>query len=301
MSRSIGAAQRFKNFKPGTTLIMFVVAAIWILPTVGLVVTAFRPQSDSVESGWWTAILDPFHTHWTAAAFGQVFNSDWNLGQGFMSTLAISVPATILPITFAAFAAYGFTFLEFRGREFWFSLIIALMVVPMQAAIVAVLKGFMAIDAFLLTIPGNEYGDFHLSGEYPAGWIVHSAFAMPLAVYILRNYMMTLPNALIEAARIDGASHFQIFWRLIIPMSVPALASFAIFQFLWVWNDYFVAFLFVGNHSVMTYSILSMLGQHGEGWQLVMAGCLVSVLVPLTVFFSLQRYFVRGLTAGSVK
>jgi alpha-glucoside transport system permease protein len=301
MSRSIGAAQRFKNFKPGTTLIMFVVAAIWILPTVGLVVTAFRPQSDSVESGWWTAIVDPFHTHWTAAAFGQVFNSDWNLGQGFMSTLAISVPATILPITFAAFAAYGFTFLEFRGREFWFSLIIALMVVPMQAAIVAVLKGFMAIDAFLLTIPGNEYGDFHLSGEYPAGWIVHSAFAMPLAVYILRNYMMTLPNALIEAARIDGASHFQIFWRLIIPMSVPALASFAIFQFLWVWNDYFVAFLFVGNHSVMTYSILSMLGQHGEGWQLVMAGCLVSVLVPLTVFFSLQRYFVRGLTAGSVK
>ena len=301
MSRSIGAAQRFKNFKPGTTLIMFVVAAIWILPTVGLVVTAFRPQSDSVESGWWTAILDPFHTHWTAAAFGQVFNSDWNLGQGFMSTLAISVPATILPITFAAFAAYGFTFLEFRGREFWFSMIIALMVVPMQAAIVAVLKGFMAIDAFLLTIPGNEYGDFHLSGEYPAGWIVHSAFAMPLAVYILRNYMMTLPNALIEAARIDGASHFQIFWRLIIPMSVPALASFAIFQFLWVWNDYFVAFLFVGNHSVMTYSILSMLGQHGEGWQLVMAGCLVSVLVPLTVFFSLQRYFVRGLTAGSVK
>jgi alpha-glucoside transport system permease protein len=113
--------------------------------------------------------------------------------------------------------------------------------------------------------------------------------------------MMTLPNALIEAARIDGASHFQIFWRLIIPMSVPALASFAIFQFLWVWNDYFIAFMFVGNHSVMTYKLLSMLGQHGEGWQIVMAGCLVSVLVPLTVFFSLQRYFVRGLTAGSVK
>ena len=301
MSRSISALQRFKNFKPGTSLIMFVVAAIWILPTVGLVVTAFRPQAASVQSGWWTAILNPFGQDWTVQAFADVFNSDWNLGQGFMSTLAISIPATILPITFAAFAAYGFTFLEFKGREFWFSMIIALMVVPMQAAIVAVLKMFMAIDEFLLTIPGNEYGDFHLGGEYPAGWIVHSAFAMPLAVYILRNYMMTLPNALIEAARIDGASHFQIFWRLVVPMSVPALASFAIFQFLWVWNDYFVAFLFVGNHSVMTYSILSMLGQHGEGWQLVMAGCLVSVLVPLTVFFSLQRYFVRGLTAGSVK
>jgi alpha-glucoside transport system permease protein len=255
----------------------------------------------SVTTGWWTAIFDPFHQDWTTKAFSTVFSSTWDLGPAFFSTVAISVPSTILPITFAAFAAYGFTFLTFKGREFWFSVIIALMVVPMQAVIVAILQTFMAIDQWLLTIPGNEYGDFQLSGEYPAAWIVHSAFAMPLAVYILRNYMMTLPMALIEAARIDGASHFQIFWRLIIPMSVPALASFAIFQFLWVWNDYFIAYLFAGNHTVMTYQILSMLGQHGEGWQVVMAGSLISILVPLTVFFSLQRYFVRGLTAGSVK
>jgi alpha-glucoside transport system permease protein len=301
MSANASALQRFKNFKPGTTLVMAIVVLIWLLPTLGLLVTAFRTQTDSVTSGWWTAILDPFHQHWTTAALQSVFNADWDLGTAFMSTVAISVPATILPITFAAFAAYGFTFLEFRGREVWFSVIIGLMVVPLQAAIVAILQMFVALDQWLTTIPGNEYGDFHLSGEYPAGWIVHSAFAMPLAVYILRNYMMTLPHALIEAARIDGASHFQIFWRLIIPMSVPALASFAIFQFLWVWNDYFIAFMFVGNHSVMTYKLLSMLGQHGEGWQIVMAGCLVSVLVPLAVFFSLQRYFVRGLTAGSVK
>ncbi|MEY2916033.1 MAG: hypothetical protein RL454_962 [Actinomycetota bacterium] len=301
MSANMSALQRFKNFKPGTTLVMLVVVAIWLLPTLGLLVTAFRSQSASVESGWWTAIFDPFHQDWTLSALQSVFNSDWDLGAAFMATVAISVPATILPITFAAFASYGFTFLEFKGREVWFSVIIGLMVVPLQAAIVAILQMFVALDKWLMTIPGNEYGDFHLSGEYPAGWIVHSAFAMPLAVYILRNYMMTLPNALIEAARIDGASHFQIFWRLIIPMSVPALASFAIFQFLWVWNDYFIAFMFVGNHTVMTYKLLSMLGQHGEGWQIVMAGCLVSVLVPLTVFFSLQRYFVRGLTAGSVK
>lgn len=302
MSSQMSKLQRFKNFKPGTTLVMLGVVAIWFLPTLGLLVTAFRSKDDSVSSGWWTAIFSPFTQHWTLAAFNQVFTQpNIDLGTGFVSTVAIAVPATVLPITFAAFAAYGFTFLEFKGREAWFALIIGLMVVPMQAAIVAVLQMFVAFDNFLLTLPGNEYGDIHINGEYPAAWIVHSAFAMPLAVYILRNYMMTLPNALIEAARIDGASHFQIFWRLIIPMSVPALASFAIFQFLWVWNDYFVAYLFAGNHQVMTYDILMMLGQHGEGWQIVMAGCLISVLVPLTVFFSLQRYFVRGLTSGSVK
>jgi alpha-glucoside transport system permease protein len=292
---------RVRRFRPVSTLVMLIVVAVWALPTVGLLVTAFRTQMSSVTTGWWTAIFDPFHQDWTTKAFTTVFSSTWDLGPAFFSTVAISVPSTILPITFAAFAAYGFTFLTFKGREVWFSVIIALMVVPMQAVIVAILQTFMAIDQWLLTIPGNEYGDFQLSGEYPAAWIVHSAFAMPLAVYILRNYMMTLPMALIEAARIDGASHFQIFWRLIIPMSVPALASFAIFQFLWVWNDYFIAYLFAGNHTVMTYQILSMLGQHGEGWQVVMAGSLISILVPLTVFFSLQRYFVRGLTAGSVK
>ena len=294
--------QKLRDWRVGTTLVMLFVAVMWLLPTIGLFVTAFREKTASVESGWWTAILDPFNTVWTTAAFEDVlFSENWNLAQSFMNTLAVSVPATILPITFAAFAAYGFTFLNFKFKEGWFGVIIALMIVPLQAVIVAVLQMFVAIDEWLLTIPGNEYGDFHLSGEYPAGWIVHSAFAMPLAVYILRNYMMTLPMALIEAARIDGASHFQIFWRLVVPMSVPALASFAIFQFLWVWNDYFIAFMFVGNHSVMTYQLLSMLGQHGEGWQIVMAGCLISIVVPLAVFFGLQRYFVRGLTAGSVK
>ena len=141
-----------------------------------------------------------------------------------------------------------------------------------------------------------------ISGQYAAAWFVHSAFAMPLAIYILRNYMMTIPNTLIEAARMDGASNFTIFWRLVLPISVPALASFAIFQFLWVWNDYLIAFVFIGNERpVLTYTLLSMLGQYGEGWQAVAAGSFVSLSVPLLVFFSLQRYFIRGLTAGAVK
>lgn len=282
-----------------TVTLLFVVA-VWLIPTISMFITAFRPREESITSGWWTVFGDFFNQNWTTSAFTEALSAN-GIGQSFLSTVAVAVPATILPITFAAFAAYGFTFIQFRGREFWFAVIIGLMVVPMQAAIVAVLKMFVAFDDWLEVQPWNEGLQLHLTGEYAAGWIVHAAFAMPLAVYILRNYMMTLPMSLVEAARIDGANHFQVFWRLIVPLSVPALASFAIFQFLWVWNDYFVAFIFVGNHEVLTYTLLGMLGQYSEGWHIVMAGSLISISIPLLVFFSLQRYFVRGLTAGSVK
>ncbi len=276
----------------GSFLVLVVLAALWLLPTVGLFITSLRAKGEAQPSGWWDVIFNPFSQDWDISSYATVLTEN-KLASSFISSMAVTIPATILPLLFAAYAAFGFTFLSFRGREFFFSVIIGLLVVPLQGALVPVLKMFISIT--------NKTG-IEISGQYAAAWFVHSAFAMPLAIYILRNYMMTIPNTLIEAARVDGASNFTIFWRLVLPISVPALASFAIFQFLWVWNDYLIAFVFVGNERpVLTYTLLTMLGQYGEGWQAVAAGSFISLSVPLLVFFSLQRYFIRGLTAGAVK
>lgn len=275
-----------------STLVLTVIAGFWLLPTFGLLVTSVREGTEAQRTGWWTSLIHFSTDGWTFQAFSEVLNKN-GLTQSIVSSFAVTLPATVLPLLFAAYAAYGFTFLEFRGREVIFSVLIGLLVVPIQGALVPVLKLFLRF---------TDITGIHISGEYAAAWLVHSAFAMPLAVYILRNYMMSIPTALIEAARVDGATNFMIFWRLVLPISVPALASFAIFQFLWVWNDYLIAFVFVGNdHPVLTYKLLSMLGQYGEGWQIVAAGSFISMSVPLFVFFSLQRYFIRGLTAGAVK
>jgi alpha-glucoside transport system permease protein len=283
---------RQKNQGRGSFLVLVILAALWLLPTVGLFVTSLRAKGEAQTSGWWDVIFNPFSQDWDISSYATVLTEN-KLASSFISSMAVTVPATILPLLFAAYAAFGFTFLSFRGREFFFSVIIGLLVVPLQGALVPVLKMFISI---------TDKTGIEISGQYAAAWFVHSAFAMPLAIYILRNYMMTIPNTLIEAARMDGASNFTIFWRLVLPISVPALASFAIFQFLWVWNDYLIAFVFVGNERpVLTYTLLTMLGQYGEGWQAVAAGSFISLSVPLLVFFSLQRYFIRGLTAGAVK
>lgn len=276
----------------GSFIVLIFLSALWLLPTVGLFVTSLRAKGEAQTSGWWDVLLNPFSQNWDLSSYTTVLTEN-KLATSFISSMAVTVPATILPLLFAAYAAFGFTFLSFRGREFFFSVIIGLLVVPLQGALVPVLKMFISF---------TDKTGLEISGQYAAAWFVHSAFAMPLAIYILRNYMMTIPNTLIEAARMDGASNFTIFWRLVLPISVPALASFAIFQFLWVWNDYLIAFVFVGNERpVLTYTLLAMLGQYGEGWQAVAAGSFISLSVPLLVFFTLQRYFVRGLTAGAVK
>ena len=258
---------------------------LWFIPTLGLLISSFRDEADVKSSGWWTVITDPF-SQWTLDSYSQVLES--GMANAFVNSIVVSVPATVLPIMIAAFAAYAFTFMRFPGRNVLFMLIVGLLVVPLQVAFVPLL---------------NLFGSYDLNGTFLAVWLAHTAFGMPLAVFILRNYMATLPQEIIESAEIDGASHYQTFWRLIVPMSVPALAAFAIFQFLWVWNDLLVALIFLGagDNEVVTITLRDLIGDRGQEWHLLTAGAFITMTVPLIVFFSLQRYFVRGLTAGSVK
>ncbi len=268
--------------------VMAVICLAWLLPTVGLLVTSFRNPEDANTTGWWTAIKTPLG--FTLDNYSAVLTENrgdpmWN---SFINSVAVAVPATIIPIMIAAFAAYAFTFMAFKGRDALFILVVGLLVVPNQVAFVPLFSLFRQLG---------------LNGQFASVWLAHAGFGMPLAIFILRNYMSTLPRAVIESAKIDGASHFVTFWRLIIPMSVPALASFAIFQFLWVWNDLLVALIFLGqgDNMVMTVNLAGMLGSQGQGWQLLTAGAFLTMIVPLVVFLSLQRFFIRGMTSGSVK
>jgi alpha-glucoside transport system permease protein len=265
-------------------IVLGIVCLLWILPIVGTFITSFRNEQDANTTGWWTVITNPSLTF---SNYHSVITQA-DLGAAFVNSLAITLPATFIPILIAAFAAYAFTFMEFWGRDALFVLVVSLLVVPNYVSFVPILK---------------IYASIHLAGEFPAAWLAHIGFGMSLAIYILRNYMATLPRTIIESAQIDGASHFQTFWRLILPMSVPALASFAIFQFLWVWNDLLVSLVFIqpGDNAPLTVALSQLLGQQGQNWNLVTAGGFFSMIVPILVFLGLQRFFVRGLTAGAVK
>jgi alpha-glucoside transport system permease protein len=212
-----------------------------------------------------------------------------NLSAAFLNSVAVAVPATVIPILLAAFAAYGFAWMTFPGRKSLFAIVVALLVVPLQIALVPVLRDFVGLG---------------INGTFLAVWLAHTGFGLPLATYLLYNYISQLPREILESAFIDGATPFTTFTQLVLPLSVPALASFAIFQFLWVWNDYLVALIFIGatpNVQVLTMRLAELIGSRGQDWHLLTAGAFVSMLLPLTVFFSLQRFFVRGLLAGSVK
>jgi alpha-glucoside transport system permease protein len=357
--------KRLSNILVNVVLIL--VCAIWLIPTLGIFITSFRNSDDIFRTGWWMVFphhqyvkvseitIDPTidvngpieidgvtHTfeEWRAGVvmpdgrqltwFGnkrtrllEVNSQEWvwfdtrltfenyknvltgkeirfvdgsgqeiikagtNLSSAFLNSIAVAVPSTIIPILIACFAAYGFAWMKFPGRKFLFMVVVALLVVPLQIALVPILQ---------------DYTKLNLNGTFLGIWLAHTGFGLPLAIYLLFNYISSLPQDILESAFIDGASHFTIFTKLILPLSVPALASFAIFQFLWVWNDYLVALVFLGDRNrVMTSALAAMVGEKGQDWHLLTSGAFISMLLPLAVFFVLQRYFVRGLLAGSVK
>jgi alpha-glucoside transport system permease protein len=232
-------------------------------------------------------VLSGKEISFTDGAGNQIVRQGNNLGGAFLNSIAVAVPATIIPILIAAFAAFGFSWLNFPGRGLLFTIVVAILVVPLQVSLVPILQ---------------DYTKLNLNGTFLGIWLAHTGFGLPLATYLLFNYISSLPRELLEAAYIDGASNFTIFMQLILPLSVPALASFAIFQFLWVWNDYLVALVFLGEKTrVITFALASIVGEKGQDWHLLTSGAFVSMLLPLAVFFALQRYFVRGMLAGSVK
>ena len=266
-----------------------------------MVVTSFRPEALADTTGWWTVLGHPFRTsEWTIENYRLALDTG-GFENAFLNSLAVTIPSTVIPITIAAFAAYAFSWMEFRGRYVMFVGVVGLMVVPLQMALIPILRLYTGGAS----IGGTKiFPDLQLTGTYLGVWLAHTAFGLPLAVYLLRNYIGALPSSIIESARMDGADHFTIFWRLVVPLSVPALAAFAIFQFLWVWNDLLIAYIFLGGTSsteVLTIALSNLVGARGENWQLLTSAAFISMASPLVVFFALQRYFVRGLTAGAVK
>ena len=270
-------------------IFIIIVALIWIFPTVGLLITSFRPASEVASSGWWTILAHPFNfTHFTLANYQEVI-TQIGIGRAFVNTLIITLPACILPIIIASFAAFAFAWMEFWGRRFFFILFVGLLVVPLQMTLIPILRIF------------NQLG---LSGSFLGIWFAHAGYGLPLVIYLMYNFVSGLPSEIFESATIDGATSFQIFKRIVLPLSVPAIASITIFQFIWVWNDLLVALVYLGGTpdvAPLTVRISALVGSYGQDWELLTAAAFVSMLLPLTIFLSLQRYFVRGILAGSVK
>ena len=279
---------------------VMVLVTFWVIPTVGVLITSFRPGELADSSGWWTVFPNPFDAVWTLDNYREALSSE-GFGNAFINTLAVAIPATVVPIAIASFAAYAFSWMNFRGRSLMFMAVVGLLVVPLQMALIPILRLY---SGGALAGPYVIFPDLDLNGTFLGVWLAHTGFGLPLAIYLLRNYIGSLPSSIIESARMDGADHFTIFWRLVIPLSVPAIAAFAIFQFLWVWNDLLVAYVFLGGSEetrVLTLALSRLSGQFGSTWHLLTAAAFITMALPLLVFFALQRYFVRGLTAGSVK
>jgi alpha-glucoside transport system permease protein len=268
------------------TLIVVIIALIWSIPTLGLLISSFRPAAAIQSTGWWTSLLPPWN--FTLSNYQQVI-SGYDMGQALINSLLITIPATILPVLVAAFAGYAFAWMKFPGRDWIFIIIVGLLVIPVQTT----------LGPVLLLLTG-----INLTGTFPAIWLAHTAYGLPFAIYLLRNFFGELPADLFESAHIDGASHVRIFFSLVLPLAVPALASLVIFQFMWVWNDLLVALIVLGGSpdvAPLTISIANLVNTYGNNYQVLTAAAFLSMALPLLIFFSLQRYFVRGILAGSVK
>ncbi|ALQ31489.1 sugar ABC transporter permease [Arthrobacter sp. YC-RL1] len=285
----------------GATIAAFIIAAVWTIPTFGLFVSSFRQADDIKTSGWWTALSNP---SFTLDNYAQAFASGDSLplSKAFLNSLVITIPAAVVPILIASLAAYAFAWINFKGRNTLFVLVFALQIVPIQMALVPLLQLFsdgVKIGG-LYILPG--LGVNGLDGAYAKVWIAHTIFALPLAIFMLHNFISEIPDEVIEAARVDGAGHGKIFSKIVLPLTMPAIASFGIFQFLWVWNDLLVATVFTsGGELPITKALQDLSGTYGQSWELLTAGAFISMIIPLAVFFALQRFFVRGLLAGATK
>ena len=288
-------------------MVIISICLVWTLPSFGLLVNSFRSRRDIVATGWWTSLKTPFDLtvenyvdvltgesqYGRTKGNGRSILRDMITGQGmgraFLNSLIISVPSTFIPIMVAAFAAYALAWMRFPGRDLLFIIVVALLVVPLQMTLIPILR---------------LYSRFHLAGTFLGVWLAHTAYGLPYAIYLLRNFFRALPRGLFESASMDGASPFLIFYRIVIPLSIPSIASLAIFQFLWVWNDLLVALIYLdGTRDVapLTMHISSMMSSLGENWHLLPAGAFLSMVLPLIIFATLQPYFVRGILAGSAK
>jgi alpha-glucoside transport system permease protein len=287
LARARSTGRRWAGGRVALHLVLIILMIVWLLPTIGLLVNSLRSSSDIASSGWWTSLFPP--TGLTLDSYAAVL-SETDIAGGFINSLFITIPATIIPIFVAAFAAYAFSWMNFPGRNLLFVAVVGLLVVPLQTTFIPILKAF---------------GQVGIAGSFLTVWLAHTGYGLPFAVFLLRNFMGALPKEVFESAYIDGASPVTAFFRLALPMTIPAIAALAIFQFLFVWNDLLVALIYLGatnpENLPMTVQIANLVNSQGGGWELLGPAAFISMALPLVVFFSLQRYFVRGITGGAVK
>lgn len=298
-SLSTGKRTKRRLTSRTATVAALIIAVLWTTPTLGLFISSLRPAEQVATTGWWTILKNWGFTFDNYVQVLSAGNTQLTMAEAFLNSIAITLPATVIPLVIASLAAYAFAWIDFKGKDWIFIGVFALQIVPLQMALVPLLSLFSR---------GLRIGNVELFSGLDAGtsysqvWIAHTIFALPLAIFLLHNFVSEIPRELIEAARVDGAGHGQIFFRIILPLTMPAIAAFGIFQFLWVWNDLLVALVFAdGTVAPITKLLAEVTGKYGQEWHLLTAGAFIAIVVPLIVFFALQRYFVRGLLAGSTK